>query len=61
MRVNLKINKNVAVFLTHAQGFNGLSANLLKVLKKKIVLLEDVCESHGAKFKNKKLGTFGLI
>ena len=58
-----KINKKtVAVFLTHAQGFNGLSANLLKVLKKKkIVLLEDVCESHGAKFKNKKLGTFGLI
>ena len=24
-------------------------------------MLEDVCESHGAKFKNKKLGTFGLI
>ena len=31
-----KINKKtVAVFLTHAQGFNGLSKNLLKVLKKK--------------------------
>tara|TARA_B100000902_G_scaffold399733_1_gene472160 strand:+ start:3021 stop:4208 length:1188 start_codon:yes stop_codon:yes gene_type:complete len=58
-----KINKKtVAVFLTHAQGFNGLSSNLLKILKKKkIVLLEDVCESHGAKYKNKKLGTFGLI
>ncbi len=58
-----KINKKtIAVFLTHAQGFNGLSANLLKILKKKkIVLLEDVCESHGAKYKNKKLGTFGLI
>ena len=26
---------------------------------KKIMLIEDVCESHGAKFKNKKLGTFG--
>lgn len=58
-----KINKRtVAVFLTHAQGFNGLSENLLKNLKKrKIVLLEDVCESHGAKYKNRKLGTFGLI
>ena len=57
-----KINKKtVAVFLTHAQGFNGLSANLLKVLKKKIVLLEDVCESHGAKFKNKKLELLVLI
>jgi CDP-6-deoxy-D-xylo-4-hexulose-3-dehydrase len=55
-------NKTKAVFITHAQGFNGLSDNLLKILrKKKIILLEDVCESHGATFKNKKLGTFGLI
>jgi CDP-6-deoxy-D-xylo-4-hexulose-3-dehydrase len=55
-------NKTKAVFITHAQGFNGLSDNLLKVLKKKnIILLEDVCESHGATFKNKKLGTFGLM
>ena len=58
-----KINsKTKAVFITHAQGFNGLTENLLKVLKqKKIILLEDVCESHGAMFKNKKLGSFGLI
>jgi len=55
-------NKTKAVFITHAQGFNGLSDKLLKVLKrKKIILIEDVCESHGATFKNKKLGTFGLI
>ena len=25
------------------------------------MLIEDVCESHGAKFKNKKLGTYGKI
>tara|TARA_B110000459_G_scaffold62385_1_gene69949 strand:+ start:146 stop:1375 length:1230 start_codon:yes stop_codon:yes gene_type:complete len=58
-----KINKNtLAVFITHAQGFNGLSKNLLKELKKKnIALIEDVCESHGAKFESKKLGTFGLM
>ena len=58
-----KISKNTkAVFFTHAQGFNGLSNNLLKILKKKrIILLEDVCESHGARFGKKKLGTFGLI
>ena len=57
-----KINKNTkAVFVTHAQGFNGLSEKLLQILKRKrIVLIEDVCESHGAKFKNKKLGTFGI-
>ena len=58
-----KINKNtLAVFITHVQGFNGLSDRLLKTLKsRKILLIEDVCESHGAKFKGKKLGTFGLI
>ncbi|MDC3037776.1 DegT/DnrJ/EryC1/StrS aminotransferase family protein [Candidatus Pelagibacter sp.] len=57
-----KINtKTAAVFITHAQGFNGLTTKLLnKLKKKKIILIEDVCESHGAKFKNKKLGTFGL-
>ena len=55
-------NKTLAVFITHAQGFNGLNDKLLKVLKKKkIHLIEDVCESHGAKFKNKKLGNYGLI
>ena len=47
--------KTLAVFITHAQGFNGLSGKLLQELKKrKILLVEDVCESHGAKFKNKK-------
>ena len=58
-----KINKKtLAVFITHAQGFNGLNEKLLKTLKrKKIKLIEDVCESHGATFKKKKLGTYGLI
>ena len=58
-----RINKKtLAVFITHAQGFNGLSNKLLSELKKrKIHLIEDVCESHGAKHNNKKLGSFGLI
>ena len=57
------INKNTkAVFLTHAQGFNGLTKELLdKLKKKKVMLIEDVCESHGATFQNKKLGSFGKI
>ncbi len=60
--INLINKKTKAVFITHAQGFNGLSNRLLSVLKKKkIALVEDVCESHGAKFKNKKLGSYGLI
>jgi len=34
---------------------------LLKTLEQKnIPLIEDVCESHGATFKGKKLGAFGL-
>ncbi len=54
-------SKTAAVFITHAQGFNGLDKTLLNELKrKKIILIEDVCESHGAKFNGKKLGTFGL-
>jgi CDP-6-deoxy-D-xylo-4-hexulose-3-dehydrase len=58
-----KINiKTAAVFITHAQGFNGLTEKIVKLLKeKKIPLIEDVCESHGAKYKNKKLGSIGLI
>ena len=58
-----KINKKtLAVFITHAQGFNGLTPKLINYLKKKkILLIEDVCESHGATFKKKKLGTYGKI
>ncbi|MDB3982329.1 DegT/DnrJ/EryC1/StrS aminotransferase family protein [Candidatus Pelagibacter sp.] len=56
-----KVNKNTkAVFLSYIQGFNCLTKKLYDYLKKKkILLIEDVCESHGAKFKNKKLGSFG--
>jgi CDP-6-deoxy-D-xylo-4-hexulose-3-dehydrase len=58
-----KINdKTRAVFLTHVQGFNGLTDHLLQSLQERnIPLIEDVCESHGATFKGKKLGAFGLI
>jgi len=55
-------DKTKAVFLTHVQGFNGLTDRLLSALKERnIPLIEDVCESHGATFRGKKLGTFGLI
>jgi len=54
--------KNKILFITHAQGFNGLSDKILQAIKKNnTILIEDVCESHGATFKNKKLGTYGLI
>ena len=55
-------NKTRAVFLTHIQGFNGLTTKLINKLKeKKIHLIEDVCESHGATHNNRKTGTFGWI
>ena len=55
-------SKTRAIFLSHIQGFNGLSNKLLDFIKKKkIFLIEDVCESHGASFRKKKLGTFGQI
>ena len=62
-QVKKKINKKtLAIFITHAQGFNGLNSELIKIIKKKkIFLIEDVCESHGAKFKEKKLGNYGSI
>ena len=58
-----KVNKNtLAVFMTHVQGFNGLTSKLVTFLKKKkVLLIEDVSESHGATFNKKKLGTFGKI
>ena len=50
-----------AVFVTHVQGFCGISDNLLKELERRdIPLSEDFCESHGATFQGKKLGTYGL-
>lgn len=49
-----------AVFLTHIQGFNGLSERLLEGLKERgIPLIEDVCESHGATHQGRKAGSFG--
>ena len=51
-----------AVFITHILGLNALTQKLLNELKKRNVpLIEDACESHGATFKDKKVGTFGLM
>lgn len=50
-----------AVFLTHILGYNALKNELLEILSEKnILLIEDVCESHGAEFKGKKLGSYGF-
>ena len=55
-------SKTQAVFLTHILGYNGLNQKLLDGLEsREIPLIEDVCESHGATFEGRKLGTFGLM
>ncbi len=55
-------NKTRAVFLTHVQGFDGLTDELINELKKRnIPLIEDVCESHGATHNGKRLGSIGWI
>jgi CDP-6-deoxy-D-xylo-4-hexulose-3-dehydrase len=62
-QVLAKINdKTRAVFLTHAQGFDGLTDGLVRELQRRnIPLIEDVCESHGATHNGKKLGSIGWI
>jgi CDP-6-deoxy-D-xylo-4-hexulose-3-dehydrase len=50
-----------AVFLTHVLGYNALNRTLLDELAARgVPLLEDVCESHGATFEGRKLGSFGM-
>jgi CDP-6-deoxy-D-xylo-4-hexulose-3-dehydrase len=51
-----------AVFLTHVLGYNALTDRLLTELAARgVPLIEDVCESYGATFHGRKLGTFGLV
>ena len=56
-----KISKKTkALMLVHVLGVSTNMDKLMKLLKKNgIILLEDTCESIGAKYKNKFLGTFG--
>ena len=56
-----KINKKTkALMLVHVLGNSSNMDVLCRILKKKrIILIEDTCESLGSRFKNKYLGTFG--
>lgn len=58
-----KINdKTRAVFITHVQGFDALTDKLIAELKKRnIPLIEDVCESHGAKHNSNMAGSIGWM
>jgi len=51
-----------AVFLSHIQGFNALSDDLISTLaRSNIPLIEDVCESHGAMHGQKLCGSIGWM
>ena len=56
-----KISKKTkALMLVHVLGNATNMEKLIKILKKRrILLIEDTCESIGAKYKKKFLGTFG--
>lgn len=50
-----------AIFLTHILGYNALDDALLEACTSRgILLIEDVCESHGATFRGQKCGSFGF-
>ena len=54
-------NKTKAIFVAHLIGFPANIKKIKQIIgKKKIVLLEDCCESQGAKINKKKVGNFGI-
>ena len=52
------INENTkAIVLVHALGFNGINDKIIELAKEhNLLLIEDCCEAHGAKYKNKRVG-----
>ena len=53
--------KTKAIFLTHILGLNALSDRLLKICEdNNILLIEDVCETHGVTYNNVKAGSIGF-
>lgn len=55
-------DKTKAIVIVHCLGFNAIDDELIQIAKEKnIILIEDCCESHGAIYKDNKVGTFGDI
>ncbi len=51
-----------AVLLVHVLGYNGLTQKIVDICKERnILLIEDTCESHGARFNGVKCGSIGDI
>jgi CDP-6-deoxy-D-xylo-4-hexulose-3-dehydrase len=58
-----KLNdKTRAVFLSHIQGFDALTDEMIaECAKRNIPIIEDVCESHGASHNGRKAGSIGWM
>lgn len=49
-----------AVFITHILGYNALDEDLIDACAERgVAIIEDVCESHGATWNEKKCGSIG--
>ncbi len=61
-KLKLSITKKTkAIFVAHLIGFPSNIKRIKKIIgKRKIIILEDCCESQGAKIDKKKVGNFGL-
>ncbi len=53
--------KTKIILVTHLIGIPADMEKIAMVAKKhNLIILEDCCESHGAQFKNEKVGNFGM-
>ena len=49
-----------AITLVHALGFNALNEEIINLAKEyDLILIEDCCEAHGAKYGDKRVGSVG--
>ncbi|CAK0762258.1 CDP-4-dehydro-6-deoxyglucose reductase, E1 [Gammaproteobacteria bacterium] len=61
--IKAAITKNTkAIVLVHTLGFNAITDEIVQIAKDNdIILIEDCCEAHGAKFGDKRVGSIGDI
>ena len=51
-----------AIVLVHTLGFNAMTDEIVQIAKDNdIILIEDCCEAHGAKYGDKRVGSIGDI
>jgi CDP-4-dehydro-6-deoxyglucose reductase, E1 len=58
--INAVTKETRAVFLTHILGYNALTRRMVDELaKRNVPIIEDACESHGATFEGRRVGSVG--